>query len=311
MSKPHEDITVTVLMSTYNGEDYVEEQVRSILDQSFTGMITILVRDDGSSDGTIETIEKIETGLNRKIILQKAANVGPQRSFLQLMKEAVSADYYFFSDQDDIWSIHKIETAVLKMETCSEEPCCYCSNYDLLFSETGTVKRNVLQQKPVFRPLRTLFYNQIPGCTMGFNELLMELIRKVSLTDVMMHDSMVLSLCAAAGIVLYDENAQILHRIHNSNVVGEGHKKIVPHRWIVEKAKLLFKKEPYDVSEMADQFLKTGAVREQYVADLELLRDFKKNCKNTIRMLRHPDSRGKRFDRTTMSIRCKILFHIF
>ena len=73
---------IAILMSTYNGEKYIEKQLESIAKQTFKEYITLYVRDDGSSDKTVELIEQWCTKLN--IIFYKGKNVGPARSFWDL-----------------------------------------------------------------------------------------------------------------------------------------------------------------------------------------------------------------------------------
>ena len=148
---------------------------------------------------------------------------------------------------------------------------------------------------------------------MGFNHKLMLLLKQLQLENVMMHDSMALSLAALCGEVIYDEEPRITHRIHLANVVGHGHKKIVPHKWIKEKLRLVLHKEDYDLSEMARQFLELAGdtAHAEYAADMALLRDYKKSWRNTRSLLKHPDSQGVPWDRTTLSIRSKIRLHLF
>lgn len=301
---------VTVLMSTYNGEKYLKEQMDSILDQDFSGDIKLLIRDDGSQDATKKIISAYKCDKNRSIELIDGENIGPQKSFLELIHASEESDYYFFSDQDDIWYTDKISRAVSFLETKSK-PACYCSNYDIEYINILKKRENVLSHAPSDKPLRIIFYNQIPGCVIGFNKMLMGELKKIHLDNVMMHDSMVLSFASSIGDVIYDARPTIAHRIHGNNVVGEGHRKIVFHKWIREKLHLVMEKEDYDLSEMADQFIKSGKVKEEYISDLTLLRDYKKNWTKTILLLCHPDSHGIFLDRTTLSIRFKIFFHVF
>ncbi len=303
-------LSVTVLMSTYNGEKFLKEQIDSIMNQDFEGYIRLLIRDDGSRDSTKEIIKRYHTMKNREIVLIEGENVGPQKSFLSLIQSADETDFYFFSDQDDVWYPQKIRVAVEKL--CKiNGPACYASNYDIIISETGITKKRILLEAPCFTPIRVIMYNQIPGCVMGFNHLLMKCLKNIKINNVMMHDSMVLSFAVSIGKVIYDPESSILHRIHENNVIGEGHKKIKPLKWIKEKTTLVIKKDDFDLAEMAKLFLLTGCVKDIWVNDLVLLRDFKKSWRNTIKLLHHPDTRGVWGSRTTMSIRCKILFHVF
>lgn len=304
---------VLVLMSTYNGTEYLEEQLRCILDQTYDGPITVLIRDDGSRDGTVKLAESLSCPENRKILVCPRENVGPQRSFLELIRMAEEASYYFFADQDDVWDLDKIQTAVALMAPWGDTPVAACSNYRLSDMDLAIYDEAAIKQTPRFTPLRVLLYNEIPGCCMGFNHALMTLLKVMKTENVMMHDSMALSLAALTGEVLYDPQPRIIHRIHRANVVGDGHKKIVLHKWIPEKLKLLMEKEDYDLSLLAEDFLSVGKdqIRCEYRADAELLRDFKKSWGKTVALLRHPDSQGRLLDRTALSIRCKILFRLF
>ena len=100
---------VTVLLSSYNGSKYIEEQINTIFHQDYDGDIEILIRDDGSEDNTRELIRQHETDEHRKITLITGKNVGPQKSFLELIRKAGNSDYYFFADQDDVWHCNKLE----------------------------------------------------------------------------------------------------------------------------------------------------------------------------------------------------------
>lgn len=310
---------VVVLLSTYNGKKYIREQIETICNQDYPGHIHIYIRDDGSKDDTVKILKQIKVEIEEKypqtrsMEVRATSNVGPQRSFLKLIKTSPQAEYYFFADQDDIWDEDKISTAVKKMEDKPEEPTVYCCNYRLSDMDLKILDPGFIKKTPKFTPLKVIFYNEIPGCTMGFNYSLMYYLKRVKLHNCMMHDSMAVALATHCGRVVFDMESKITHRIHADNVVGAGHKKIVWSKWFIEKFNLLLKKDAYDVSEMADQFLKvcSGSRIRNYTEDLELLRDFKKSYKNTFRLLRHRDSHDKFGDRTTMSIRCKILFHVF
>lgn len=301
-----------VLMSTYNGQQYLTEQLDCIFSQTWSGKITVLIRDDGSRDDTAAVAEKYAATENRQVTFVKGTNVGPQRSFLELIRMAPEAGYYFFADQDDVWDLDKIEVAVAAMAD-RNIPVSYCSNFRHSHMDLTIYEEKALSKKPVFTPLQIIFYNQIPGCVMGFNWKLMALLKQLKLDNCMMHDSLALSLAAACGEVIYDDMPRITHRIHASNVVGHGHKKIVLHKWIPEKLKLLFNRENYDLSLMAEQFLAVtnNQIHPAYYDDILLLRDFKKSRKNTNCLLAHPDTAGPLSDRTVLSIRSKIFFRLF
>ncbi|EME3524541.1 glycosyltransferase, partial [Enterococcus faecium] len=93
--------SVTVFMSTYNSEMYLEEQIKSILKQKKV-KVSLWVRDDGSSDNTINILEKYKK--KGKLTYFSGCNLGYGKSFLDLFKNIkIPTDYYAYSDQDDYW----------------------------------------------------------------------------------------------------------------------------------------------------------------------------------------------------------------
>ena len=86
--------TVTILLSTYNGEKYLEEQLQSLFKQTYWENCTLFVRDDGSKDGTIDILKKYEK--EKKLILNCGENIGFVKSFFWLLNNAPKADFYSF-----------------------------------------------------------------------------------------------------------------------------------------------------------------------------------------------------------------------
>lgn len=92
---------ITVLMSTYNGEKYLKEQLDSILNQEQVDL-KLLIRDDGSTDGTVNILKEYENS-HTNIKWYSGLNLGCGKSFFQLVLDAPKSDYYAFVDQDDVW----------------------------------------------------------------------------------------------------------------------------------------------------------------------------------------------------------------
>ena len=95
---------VVVLLSSYNGEQYIKEQVESILGQKNV-RVKLLIRDDGSTDATPNLLSKYSQLPNVDVVYGK--NIGASNSFLWLIKNAPECEYYSFSDQDDVWDNDK------------------------------------------------------------------------------------------------------------------------------------------------------------------------------------------------------------
>ena len=112
---------VTILLSSFNGEAYLEEQLGSIVAQKDV-QTNILVRDDGSSDHTCDILDQWQ----QKAVLSwyRGENIGPARSFMDLLRQAGDSCYYAFSDQDDYWLSDKLKVAVDKLELYEKRPVC-------------------------------------------------------------------------------------------------------------------------------------------------------------------------------------------
>lgn len=211
-------MTVCILLSTYNGSKYIKEQLASISIQKGVDWM-LCVRDDGSSDNTMEILTTQMEGNNYKI-LTSSDNLKPAKSFFTLMMEAPEADYYALCDQDDVWDDLKLLSAIDKLqETPKDKPALY-------FSQTTIVDEN-LQPLPTktIHPLCTfyesLIINQATGCTFVFNKKLLELARKYNPQFLWMHDVWLYKLCISiGGDVYFDPVSHIKYRQHKNNVIG-------------------------------------------------------------------------------------------
>lgn len=209
--------TVTVLMSTYNGQSYLREQIDSVLRQNQV-VPRILVRDDGSEDDTISILEDYSRqGLLR---YTTGANVGPGLSFMTQVWDAPRSEYYAFCDQDDIWLPDKLIAAVRTIGTVSpERPSLYFSALTVVDEKAQFVR--ILARSGVPTLGSAMVGNPGAGCTFVFNGELGELLRLHSSDFIGTHDSWTLRVClAVGGVIFYDSNSHILYRQHDRNVVG-------------------------------------------------------------------------------------------
>ena len=121
---------VLVLLSTYNGEKYLREQLDSVLSQEGVD-VSLLIRDDGSKDGTLNILK--EYSVKDNVNYYEGVNCGPSESFHDLMRHAKGYDYYAFCDQDDVWNNDKLITAVRLLEEKKQDlPLLYCSNLNVV-----------------------------------------------------------------------------------------------------------------------------------------------------------------------------------
>lgn len=207
---------VQILVSTYNGEKYLSEQIDSLLRQTYQD-IEILIRDDGSADGTVAILKKYEQQYtNIRVFAEE--NVGVTASFFRLLSES-DADYIAFCDQDDIWLEEKIERAVERLQDVSGAAL-YCSNKILVDENAKPLAKSFGgQRKPGFG--NAVVECICTGCTAVMNRELADNIRNHIPAQAILHDWWCYLAATYLGTVVFDENAYILYRQHGNNVVGQ------------------------------------------------------------------------------------------
>lgn len=217
--------TVAVLMSTYNGEEYLREQLDSIFSQSGVN-VKLFVRDDGSSDSTISILKEYEKNFPI-VILVDNENVGPGESFMRLVYKYYNepqVDYFAFADQDDIWIKDKLLVAVNMINKYSGcGPILYSSNQFIYAEGKNEGVRYEKNQKTDL--ISHMTKNTISGCTFVFDKQLARLIGETDKPDYRvikyrLHDAWIMLVAISCGKVIYDNNAHMLYRIHRNNVVG-------------------------------------------------------------------------------------------
>jgi len=208
---------VVIILGTYNGEKYVEEQLLSIINQSYKN-IEIIVRDDGSTDGTMDILRRYES--QRKIRLLVGNNIGFMDNYRLLISCEDEADYYSFADQDDIWMEDKIERAVSaleKMKKDGNDVVLYFCEFDYYDAEMKFLAcRKKLKRNIDFMYSLVNFSNYAFTCVLSkeLRNLLLQMPAEANYHP----DYLCLQLATAFGSVHYDETALVKYRRHDSNV---------------------------------------------------------------------------------------------
>jgi glycosyltransferase involved in cell wall biosynthesis len=221
MKKEKEIVSVCVLMSTYNGERYLERQIETILNQEECRII-LLVRDDGSSDKTLDILKKYQE--QGRLSYYSGKNVGPTNSFLDLLDNAPEADYYAFSDQDDIWLPDKMSRAIKKLKETKlkGQKGLYFSNLTPVDEKEDIIKEFLLPEVlPIDYYTLMIRCGWMFGCTEVFTKELKEFVKKQYRPQkIVMHDLWMGLLASTYGTIVYDSTSKILYRQHQNNVVG-------------------------------------------------------------------------------------------
>lgn len=279
--------TITILLSSYNGEKYIKEQIDSILQQKDVEL-NILIRDDGSKDNTIHIIEAYRT---KTITLIKGENVGFTRSFFELIKQAPESSYYAFSDQDDVWDSDKLSIAINHIRRFSTIPAIYSSNTRLVDSNLKFIENENLN--PMTTLGSALVKNYATGCTIVFNQSLMNLLKKSVDIEVPYHDWWAnLVALSVGGVSVYDIEPHISYRQHDGNVVGAATSKV--QKW---KSRLhKFNDSRYHREHMASELLRLYgmSIPEENKYELKLL---KHPYTNKVKIIKNKDIKtGNRVD---------------
>ena len=212
-----------VLLATYNGAEYLPDQLASLARQT-VDRIDIWVSDDGSADDTLKIVDDWRARWNKGTV---TVVEGPRRGFAEnfrslLCHPEVEADFVAFCDQDDIWDDDKLEVAGRALEALpAGEPALYCSRTRLL-QDDGTVSglSPVMPAAPAFR---NALVQSIAGAnTMVLNAPAHRLLRRASHGQPFVsHDWWsYLVVSGAGGHVHYDPQAHISYRQHAQNLVG-------------------------------------------------------------------------------------------
>jgi glycosyltransferase involved in cell wall biosynthesis len=219
---------IDILMATYNGEKFLEEQIQSLLDQTYQEW-NLIIRDDESNDKILNVIEKYTILYPDKIrrLNDHKGRLGPTLSFAALL-EYSKADYIMFCDQDDVWLPDKITITLNKMlELEKKNPGIPL----LVFTDLSTTDDSLHITSPSFMtsqkffpeiihdPTKLLALNIVTGCTVMINKLSRDFILPIPSSNIG-HDQWMAVNLAHYGKLDFIPHPTVLYRQHGNNSVG-------------------------------------------------------------------------------------------
>lgn len=219
---------VVVLMSAYNGEKFIREQLDSIRGQENVN-VHLLVRDDGSSDATERLLtEYINEFPEFQMDLVRGDNIGYVKSFTELIKIALvryaDCPYFAFADHDDVWMRDKLLIAAAtlnKLNAWTDNiPIMYCSNTQLVDADLNPIGL-FWSNPPEISKSKCLIQNIVTGCTAVFNRKAACLFAERQIPDIVVHDQFLYIICTLFGKTIYDHEPHMLYRQHGDNQVGK------------------------------------------------------------------------------------------
>lgn len=216
---------ISVVMSTYNGEKYIEEQLESIYMQS-RQPDEVLICDDGSSDNTVSLIKQYIA--NRKLenwkIVQNNSRKGVTLNFLDGAETAIG-NIVFYCDQDDIWEPLKIEMVEKGfIDNPNMLACCCLQSYidsdgnpiniKYQFTYNVPIKSNYFQQVSLEEVIK---YNKCPGLCLAVKKALIVETREFILDNALTHDLPIGTIAAIKGGYYLLNRKLVRYRLHDNN----------------------------------------------------------------------------------------------
>lgn len=220
-------MNIVILMTTYNGEEYVEEQLKSLFNQTINNF-KVIISDDDSSDRTLEIITKLKKIYHHQIEIRiNKPRKGHCYNFLSLLN-GCDADYIFFCDQDDIWEKDKIESTLKEMKKYEkiekEKPIVLHTDQTIInykgeiISDSST---KYFKKIINFSNLDEIaFRGGIHGCTMLLNKQMIELLKKIKIWEcknLIYHDWSIAIIAYDKGKLYYKNDKTMKYRVHNQN----------------------------------------------------------------------------------------------
>ena len=214
---------IAILLCTYEGQRFLQEQLDSFTAQSYPNW-KLWVSDDASKDNTHDILERAKGRLGDRMSIHNGPQEGFCANFLSLAcKRDIHADYYAYSDQDDVWAPDKISRALAWLETVPKTlPALYCSRTRYISTKGNEIGHSAaFARPPTFR--NALVQNIAGANTMIFNQSARELlIQMPDHGDVVSHDWLLyLLVTGCGGHVFYDTHPSVNYRQHKSAAVGQ------------------------------------------------------------------------------------------
>jgi glycosyltransferase involved in cell wall biosynthesis len=223
--------TVEVLLATFNGESFLREQIDSILGQDYADL-RVLARDDGSSDGTVDILNKYHERFpdRFRLLPTDRPSGGAKWNFLKLMK-ASKANYISFCDQDDVWLPNKVSSSMNAMRELESNwgrsiPFLVFTDLQLVDSNLRVLHRSFwefmsIDPSDIHRLNRVLMVCVVTGCTAMVNRPLLELAKRMP-SEASMHDRWIGLIAATMGKATIIRKQTVLYRQHGKNILGTG-----------------------------------------------------------------------------------------
>ncbi len=218
---------ISVCMATRNGEQYIEDQLASILGQ-LDPHDEVVISDDSSSDATLEIIRAFAD--DRIRLLTGNRFFSPIYNFENALQHA-SGDIIALADQDDLWLDNKIETIKTNLPAGQKQPALIMMDGYIIDGDGHRTGQTLFEKKPPKQSLlANLYDNTFTGCSLAFNRELLDLALPFP-AGIPMHDSWLGMSALLCGEVAFIATKTIEYRRHGTNVSKFQRNPLVQIRW--------------------------------------------------------------------------------
>ena len=210
--------TLTIFTPTYNRAKFLPRAFEALKRQTLKDFLWMII-DDGSTDRTVEILDDYkQRGLIDYCV---GENLKPAKSFLTALLDCERADYYAFSDQDDIWEKNKIELTLKEFENVNK-PLLVHSDLSVIDENNNVVCKSMIKSQHInvnrIALNQLIVQNVVTGCTMAFNRQLADIIVEPELLSV--HDWWIAATASIFGEIKFINKPTIKYRKHNNNACG-------------------------------------------------------------------------------------------
>jgi glycosyltransferase involved in cell wall biosynthesis len=207
---------IDILLATFNGGKFIENQLLSIISQTHKDW-RLIIHDDGSSDDTLLILKKYQKIDSRIFIVDDDIICrSASKNFLHLLSYSASA-HIIFCDQDDIWLESKLQILFDSIKTIDGPAAVYCNAFG--YNGVGITKAKVsLFERDSLE--NSLFLNSgIQGCSLMFNKALLDMLLDFP-SFIVMHDHYITMGAVSFAKLKYVDLSLMLYRQHDGNVTG-------------------------------------------------------------------------------------------
>ena len=200
---------VSVVMCTYNGEKFLEEQIDSIVNQTYP-VYELIIQDDNSIDNTWDILKTYEEKYSFIKVFRNEKAKGINKNFISAIQRA-KGEYIAVSDQDDIWDSHKIEHQINSIENKM-----LSSGFSRPFSDKG-IKIHFDRRIPNYDLERVVYLSSLAGHTMLFRKDFMDVVPDVDKwASFLLYDHLFQIIAAAYDSISFCDEILVYQRRHIS-----------------------------------------------------------------------------------------------